>query len=246
MDRLEKHYTEKYENAIEPKLIEIKDIPTNRLEAAIKFITEYFQKGSILEIGAGNGDIAYSLQHHDLKFDKYYLNEISESRKKLLQKYFNNDKFEIVDFNIENGNNFNNKVDAIIMIALIEHLIDPITALENCYNLLNDGGFIYIDTPNIATYYRRKQLLFGKFPSTASLQEGTITFEGKPVDLFDEGHLHYFTYRSLTTILKRVGFKEIIWLGYCNSKQILGKKIMFRLAKKFPTMFSDVVIIAKK
>ena len=41
MDRLQKHYTQKYENIVGPKLIEEKSIPINRLEAAIKFLPKF-------------------------------------------------------------------------------------------------------------------------------------------------------------------------------------------------------------
>ncbi len=249
MDRLTKHYTEKYDvekYSDKFSLIPYKDIPTNRLEAAVKFFPAYFNGNKILELGSGSGDLAYSLEYHGLKFEKYYLNDISESRIEGLKNKFKGEKYEVVKFNIEYDDVNISRVDGIIMIALIEHFIDPIEALKKSYNLLNDGGIIYIETPNIATYYRRKQLLMGKFPSTASKDEGLLTFDNKEVDLYDEGHLHYFTYRSLTELLKRVGFKEINWLGYCNSKQILGKKIMYNLAQKYPTLFSDVLIIAKK
>lgn len=249
MNRLETHYKEKYQqetNFINFKEIKNTNIPANRLEAAIHFFPKFFNGNVILEIGAGSGDIAYNLEKYGLSFQKYILNDISESRIEGLKKKFNNPKFEVSKFNIDFEDIPVDNLDAIIMIALIEHLIDPIEALKKCYDKLNENGIIYIETPNIATYFRRKQLLLGKFPSTASKDEGLITFENRPVDLYDEGHLHYFTFRSLSELLKRVGFKEIYWLGYCNSKQILGKKVMNFLAKRIPTLFSDVLIVAKK
>jgi hypothetical protein len=139
----------------------------------------------------------------------------------------------------------NAKYDAIIMIALIEHLIDPLGAMTHIRNLLNPGGFVYIDTPNMAKYTRRIKLLLGRFPSTASTNEGLTTYSGLPVDLHDAGHLHYFTYRSLSRMLStRCGFSKIDKLAYPCGKLFLGKRIESLLASVWPEAFSELVLVA--
>jgi SAM-dependent methyltransferase len=149
------------------------------------------------------------------------------------------------DVEAELGELSNRRFKAIVMVALIEHLIDPMQAIRNLRSILADDGFIYIDTPNLAKYTRRLKLLFGRFPSTASSDEGLKTYDGKPVDLYDEGHLHYFTFRSLSEMLKR----------YCNLTRIekapywSGPRIPRRaghaVALAWPEMFSDVAVIAR-
>jgi len=111
------------------------------------------------------------------------------------------------------------------MVALIEHLIDPLRAMQRIRQLLKPGGFAYIDTPNIARYTLRLKLLMGRFPSTASMNEGLTTYSGKPTDLYDEGHLHYFTYRSLSLMLtERCGFSRVVKLAYPGGRRPLGKQ----------------------
>ena len=85
----------------------------------------------------------------------------------------------------------------------------------------------------------------GRFPSTASKNEGLATYDGEPADLYDEGHLHYFTYRSLTLMLnQRCNFSTIKKHGYSDKRVPLGKSVHNSLANLWPEMFSDVVVVA--
>ena len=96
------------------------------------------------------------------------------------------------------------------MVALIEHLIDPLNTMKKISSLLTKDGFCFIMTPNIAKYTQRLKLLSGRFPSTESIEEGLITYGGQPVTLHEEGHLHYFTFKSLSRMLtERCGFDKI-------------------------------------
>jgi len=63
-------------------------------------------------------------------------------------------------------------------------------------------------------------------------------------DLFDEGHLHYFTFRSLKRLLtERVGFKNVQYYGYGNFRTM---KVPGFLSRLLPSLFSEICIIALK
>lgn len=148
------------------------------------------------------------------KYSKLVLIEISPSLVKKLKYIFRNTKnIEIIHHNIdeETLNYPDNYFDTALMSAVIEHLIDPINALRQIHRVLSHGGKLILDTPNIAKWTRRLKLLLGFFPSTASLREGLLCYDKKtPTKLYDEGHLHYFTYRSLSRICTEfIGFKKI-------------------------------------
>lgn len=129
-------------------------------------------------------------------------------------------------------------------IALIEHLVDPLGALTDTRALLRPGGFIYIDTPNIAKWTRRVKLVGGRFPSTSSQQEGLITYDGAPVALHDEGHLHYFTYGSLERMLiERCGYSRVERVPYGATRKP-SPRLSNVLARRVPTLFSEIAIIA--
>lgn len=78
-------------------------------------------------------------------------------------------------------------------------------------------------------------LLAGKFPSTASTDEGLTTYGRKPVALHEEGHLHYFTYRFLSRMLiERCGFSRVVKYGYAGGRMPLGGGVHSKLANVWP------------
>lgn len=247
--RLLEHYTTKYSNESGVSRIEdirLAKIPLSRFEAAVKFFPEYFRGGDILEMGAGNGNIARALLARDARIRTYTLGDISPPRLEGLRRNLMDDRVLISLLDAENvPDSQAGKYDAVIMVALIEHLIDPMGAMTRIRKALKPGGFVYLDTPNIARYTQRLKLLAGKFPSTASRNEGLTTYYGKPADLHDQGHLHYFTYRSLSLMLtERCNFSKIVKLGYPGGKIVLGKHIHGLLATVWPELFSELAIVA--
>ena len=248
-DTLKDHYERKYSHESTANLIEsIKttNAPTSRFEAVVKYFPKYFKDGDVLEIGAGRGNVAKALLSSDIKVTSYNMSDLSVARIEGIRKNLDDTRVKVMEMDAENINESEHgKYDAVIMIALIEHLVDPLRAMQEIRKVIKPGGFIYIDTPNIAKYTQRIKLLLGRFPSTASMNEGLTTFSGEPADLYDEGHLHYFTYRSLSLMLtERCGFSKVIKLGYPGGFKPLGKQAHNFLANMWPEMFSELAIIA--
>jgi SAM-dependent methyltransferase len=250
--RLESHYDTKYEgerSGASGQIVEYRSFPSNRHEACLRFFLSRFKGGDILELGAGSGLLARSLIAHGLKFDSYTLSELSDARLEGLLRAFKDPRIRVLKLDAESllDDKFPT-YDAIIMLALIEHLIDPLGAMQQLRKLLKPGGFVFIDTPNIAKFTRRAKLLLGRFPATASRNEGLTTYEGNVVDLYDEGHLHYFTFRSLSLmIINRCGFSRVEKVGYFigpNGQRIFGHKLGDALARLWPEMFSEIVLVA--
>ena len=208
-----------------------------------------FHGGDVLELGAGSGLVARSLIAHGLNFTTYTASELSHTRLKGLLQSLDDPRLRVLELNAEAiPDDMVKKYDAVIMLALIEHLIDPLGAMQRIHSLLKPGGFVFIETPNIAKFTRRAKLLLGRFPSTASRNEGLITYEGKQVDLHDEGHLHYFTFRSLSQMLMtRCGFSKVENLGYFvgpNGRRIFGHTLASVLSRAWPRLFSEIVVVA--
>jgi len=233
-----RHYNKKYSEGSykEVKPVQVKGYPKNRFEAAVC----WGGKGdSLLEIGCGSGNVLLTLRDN---YKKCVGVELSEVRANELRKLFSGcDNISILVGNIEDKSLKLKKesFDTILMNAVIEHLITPIQTLKYLAGLLKSGGRIVIITPNIAKWTRRIKLLFGYFPATASLDEGLLMYDKKTkTDLYDEGHLHYFTYRTLLKILmERVGLSKIICYGF-GSPPIL--------TRLFPRLFSDCLVIGIK
>jgi len=246
-----KHYEEKYadEKSVESlEFIPYMKYPLNRFETCVKYFVDNFQReGTVLELGAGSGIVANSILKQNEKINKYIISDLSENRlegvkRSLKDQRLSIKRIDVEDFDFESIE----KVDAVIMIALIEHLIDPLGTMKRIKKVLKPGGFVYIDTPNIADYGARFKLLTGRFPSTASKYEGNLRYDNTPVTLYDEGHLHYFTFKSLSEMLIRYcGFAETRKHHQMIGRRFLGKKIHYQLAKLWPEMFSSLVLIAK-
>jgi SAM-dependent methyltransferase len=248
--RLKEHYESKYahESAGSARTVALTAHPANRLEACLLYMSRSFKGGNILEVGAGDGTIARSILEAGIPFDSYTITDLSETRARSAAKSLGDKRFHGFALDIETGLDAmgGRKFEAIIMVALIEHLIDPIVAMKGIRDLLGDDAFVYIDTPNIAKYTRRVKLLLGRFPSTASTDEGLTTYGGKPVDLYDEGHLHYWTFRSLEEMLSRYcGLTRFERAPYSYQVR-LPRRIAHHVARLWPEAFSELAVSARK
>jgi SAM-dependent methyltransferase len=181
-----------------------------------------------------------------LDFAEYTASEFSMPRVARLKARFSDRRVRVLSADAEAlPGPLSAGYDAVIMVAVLEHLIDPILALKRVRQLLSPEGFVYIDTPNIAKYTRRAKLLFGRFPATASRREGLTTYSGASVSLHDEGHLHYFTYRSLGRVLSEYcGYSRIVPLAYHCGHRPFGRILGTALARLWPQMFSEIALIA--
>lgn len=191
-----------------------------------------------LEIGAGGGGI---VQVAAQRFSTVTAVELSEPRAAAMREHFAPlDGVRVITMNIEDGAGelADRQYDVVVMNAVIEHLVDPVSVLRTLHGLLGLHGCLLITTPNIAKWTRRIKLLFGRFPSTASLDEGLERYEGGPTSLYDEGHIHYSTYRSLSRVLsERAEFSRVDALWYDTPSL---------LARCAPRVFSDVFVRAIK
>ncbi len=188
---------------------ELKDVslggwPKNRIEAIVAVKGE---GETILDIGCGSGHLLYQFRHH---FKKLIGLEYSQHR--LAHAEINLEEFCFLPIQgtAEDLSALaSNSVDHVVSADTIEHIPDVYKAAEEMYRVLKPGGVLVINTPNIAFLKKRVLLMAGRFPSTSQTNEGL----GSNI-LFDGGHLHYFTFRSLRLLLEKFGFKMVKKVGY--------------------------------
>ncbi|MGC4403582.1 methyltransferase domain-containing protein [Methyloversatilis sp. MC4-4] len=175
----------------------------------------------ILDIGCGDGYLLYQFRQsfRELLGLEYSPVRLESARQKLREFAFrpicgSAEKMDELQ---------NDSIDCIVTADVIEHIPDVYEASSEMYRVLKPGGVLVINTPNIAFAVKRLRLLAGRFPSTSQPNEGL----GSDV-LFDGGHLHYFTFRSLSLLLKRNGFvvEKKIGFGPCGKVHDFWPELM--------------------
>jgi ubiquinone/menaquinone biosynthesis C-methylase UbiE len=200
-------YDQFYKSSLSKEALQdvvVRGWPRNRVEA----IVAMGGKGDcILDIGCGNGYLLYQFRK---SFQKLFGLEYSAHR--LAQASVNLEDFNFVPLHgsVEDMSAIEaNSIDRIVSADTIEHVPDVYLAAREMYRVLKPRGTLVINTPNIAFVKKRVILCIGRFPATSQPNEGI----GGDI-LFDGGHLHYFTFRSLRIILQNAGFSMLRKIGY--------------------------------
>lgn len=98
---------------------------------------------SILEVGSGSGLLMEALRDFGSSSWRLSANDFNGDR--LARLKAKGVELKIGDFEkLE----FSDKYDCIIMNQTIEHLYDPDSVIEKCAQVLKQGGFLIIETPN--------------------------------------------------------------------------------------------------
>ena len=136
----------------------------------------------------------------------------------------------VVESMLENLVGEEDRYDLLTTFELFEHLHDPLIFLQDCYQILNPSGFIYLTTLNVKGF--DIQLLWED--SNA---------------IFPPHHLNFFNPNSMDKILKLAGFEniqittpgeldiDIVHNAYKNG----NKKIPRFLSSIFETSSSEVL-----
>jgi 2-polyprenyl-3-methyl-5-hydroxy-6-metoxy-1,4-benzoquinol methylase len=87
--------------------------------------------------------------------------------------------------------------DALLFADVLEHLPDPQKTLAALLGRLAPGGRVYVSLPNVACFYVRLGLLFGRFDYSP---DGGV---------LDETHLRLYTLRTARKLLREAGLRII-------------------------------------
>ncbi len=184
--------------------------------------------GNILDIGTGAGNLL--IKASDKGFSQLHGLDISKDLVKQANKNLNSEKLDttLSVHNIDNKTDYqSNYFGTITMVAVLEHVFDVNFVLKEVHRILKLGGQLIIEVPNLAFLPRRLSILLGKLPRTGSGQSD-----------YDIGHLHYFTHRSLTDLLRQHNFQII-------KKTQSG--LLFNIRQLWPQLLaSNIIMVAIK
>ncbi|GAA3070621.1 class I SAM-dependent methyltransferase [Streptomyces glomeratus] len=100
--------------------------------------------------------------------------------------------------------------DAVLFSEVLEHLVDPDSALDEIRRVLRPGGHLMLSTPNLAAWYNRALLLLGVQPVFSEVSLRAI--HGRPGREV-VGHLRLATARALREFVTAAGFQVVALRG---------------------------------
>jgi 2-polyprenyl-3-methyl-5-hydroxy-6-metoxy-1,4-benzoquinol methylase len=183
-------YRQDYKQVFEPKLKHVYragNLALNRLE----FLTKNnVTSGKLLDVGAGGGEFTYVSSQ--LGFDSTGIEpNIGYSNYAKDQYQANVKTGQLVDID--------DKFDVITMFHVMEHIPDPVKTFKKLYDLLNDGGSLFVEVPNIETYSQ------------------------SPDNTFFKAHIYYFSETTLISAASQF-FNVIDADNSGNLRLLLNKK----------------------
>lgn len=111
----------------------------------IKLVKRYKNGGRWIDVGCGTGDFLGYLQKFK-EWNLYGLEPIEEAAQKAEERT----NLPIIKTAFENiPSGYENFFDVITMWEVIEHLYDPVLAIEIAAKILKPGGILLISTPNL-------------------------------------------------------------------------------------------------
>lgn len=141
------------------------------------------QGGIVLDLGAGSGAFSLCIKNTGF-FQEVIAMDLSDSCVQVCKSQeLTSLKGTITDINEDS-------VDLICMNDLLEHLFDPFSFLEKCFEVLKNGGYISVATPN------------GKGFDFKIMKE-------KTKNITPPEHLNYFNPYSINLILRKAKFRII-------------------------------------
>ncbi|MDQ3811110.1 MAG: class I SAM-dependent methyltransferase [Chloroflexota bacterium] len=122
----------------------------------------------------------------------------------------------------------------LVAAEVLEHVFDTEAVLAEFARVLRPGGWLVITTPNLVALSGRVQILLGRSPRN-------IEFDASPGT---SGHIRYFTFDTLETLLRRVGLQPIgRWTNVTHFSVLGSSALVGRLA---PGLGHTLISVARK
>lgn len=207
------------------------------------FLSHSFRNRNVVEIGLGDGIFTEMLA---TQFNKVYAVDASttvlEKVKERLSKYSN---IVYIKSFVENLV-MEESIDNIIMSHILEHVDDPIRALENVRNLCHSDTIVYLSVPNAMSIHRQVGVKMGLLEKLNSLNEVDVKL----------GHKRVYYPEELKSDVLKAGF-QIIEFGGSMLKPLTNKQIedtwsnemirgFIEVGKDYSELCGDIYIVAKK
>jgi len=191
---------------------------------------------SILEVGMGVGALAQAA--NELGYQYHAIEPSHSLADALIDRKIVSDT-QVTRLPLQHATLTSMSYDAVVMIMVLEHLMDPVAALQQCIQALRPGGTLYIEVPNSRMFAGRTRLrrllsmsdfVHGHVnffvPSTLALachSAGAVTADTRLVSLFQRDDVQNTAHlnpaaatplRMLNAFFSRVPVDE--WFGIAS------------------------------
>jgi 2-polyprenyl-3-methyl-5-hydroxy-6-metoxy-1,4-benzoquinol methylase len=172
----------------------------SRYTKTAEIISSELNNGSVLEVGATPGHLAYLLSRIGFDVSVVDLDPSrihSEVKKEVEETYRCDVERETIPYD-------DNTFDAVLLAEVFEHLsVDPLHALSELRRVVKPDGRLFLTTPNLYFLERVRQFV--------GFKDGVLW--GSPADAFGEveekghkGHIRVHTKSELIDTLERSGY----------------------------------------
>jgi len=189
-------------------------------------VNSLLQGGKVLDCGAHKGRMFYTLaekkcitkdRYFGIEWDQNLVNEANDNGINIIQGDLN----KCLPYQDE-------EFRCVFALSLLEHLINPCSYLQECFRVLQKGGFLVILTPNISTYFTAFLVLLGKMPSSGPhpdsdnllIKEEIFKVSSESLmpdtEIKTPNHRHFivFSFRVLRDYLESLGFNKVTGYGF--------------------------------
>jgi 2-polyprenyl-3-methyl-5-hydroxy-6-metoxy-1,4-benzoquinol methylase len=156
--------------------------------ATARYALRQLRPGRILEIGLGVGALAREASRQGFE---YWCVEPFQPLVELAVDSGCIQRDHAMNAPIEQAELPDASFDSIVALMVLEHVMEPLVAFEQCFRALKPGGVLYVEVPN-------SRLFRGRVALRRCLGMSD----------FMEGHINFFTPRTLESAIQRAGIAE--------------------------------------
>jgi SAM-dependent methyltransferase len=172
------------------------EMPTaqaNLAETARLLARNVLRESTVLDVGCGDG--AFLNELHKLGFNRLIGFDqspgVARAMKLGFGKFYRSSVWEFLDQAERDGGA---RVDAIVMVNVLEHVTEPLDLLRRIRGVLPPGGLVCVTVPN----------------DFSPLQRAFLKVKGhRPWFVCLPDHLNYFDFKTLAGALERSGFAVV-------------------------------------
>lgn len=187
------------------------------LDALDRYTVSQLAPAAILDFGSWLGNFSLAARYagwnvHSCEMWARYAPAL-DLQKKMLADF----GVDVIDTSMIVGRPQGPRYDAVLLMAVIEHLQTPRHILKTLYHSLMPGGYLILDCPNIAYLPNRRKLNRGRSPYAAVRDQ---FYSEQPF----EGHVREYTAEEIEWMLNESGF-EVLETDFSNYSPLSWWKI---------------------